>query len=123
MRMYADKQVVAQRRPRGRRGHDLTTLGDAHRASAVQTLRLLADDTRLHLLWHLLDEERSVGDLVTLVERPSPAVSQHLAKLRMGGLVRTRREGTQIFYRLATDHVRELVQDVVAHAQHLEETP
>lgn len=50
-------------------------------------------------------------------------MSQHLAKLRMGGLVRTRREGTQIFYRLATDHVRELVQDVVAHAQHLEETP
>lgn len=101
--------------------HDLSRLDDVHRATAAATLRLLADETRLHLLWHLRSEERSVGDLCRLVGRPSPAVSQHLAKLRMGGLVRTRRHGTQIFYRLATGHVRELVEDVVAHAQHLEE--
>ncbi len=118
MRMYADKQVAASA---ARPGHDLTQLVDEHRAGAVRTLRLLADETRLHLLWHLRGEERSVSDLCRLVDRPSPAVSQHLAKLRMGGLVRTRRKGTQIFYRLATDHVRELVEDVVAHAQHLEE--
>lgn len=121
--MHADKQVVAQRSPAdGRRpGHDLSVLDELHRADAVATLRLLADETRLHLLWHLRDAERSVNDLGRLVGRPSPAVSQHLAKLRLGGLVRTRRDGTQIFYRVATDHVRELVEDVVAHAQHLEE--
>ena len=121
--MHADKQVVAPRRPDDARrpGHDLSVLDDLHRADAVATLRLLADETRLHLLWHLRDAERSVNDLGRLVGRPSPAVSQHLAKLRLGGLVRTRRDGTQIFYRVATDHVRELVEDVVAHAQHLEE--
>lgn len=107
--------------PRGRPGHDLSRLDQVHRDGAVATLRLLADDTRLQLLWHLRNEERAVNDLAGLVARPSPAVSQHLAKLRLGGLVRTRREGTQVFYRLATDHVRELVADVVAHAQHLEE--
>ena len=115
-------QVVRPRDGAPRRpGHDLTRLDETHRADAVRTLRLLADETRLHLLWHLRDAERSVNDLGRLVGRPSPAVSQHLAKLRMGGLVRTRRDGTQIFYRIATDHVRELVEDVVAHAQHLEE--
>jgi ArsR family transcriptional regulator len=120
--MSADTQVPGPRDGEPRRpGHDLTRLDDAHRADAVRTLRLLADETRLHLLWHLRDAERSVNDLGRLVERPSPAVSQHLAKLRLGGLVRTRREGTSIYYRLATDHVRELVEDVVAHAQHLEE--
>ena len=122
--MNADKQVVAPRRPGDaprRPGHDLSVLDELHRADAVATLRLLADETRLHLLWHLRDAERPVNDLARLVGRPSPAVSQHLAKLRMGGLVRTRRDGTQIFYRIATGHVRELVEDVVAHAQHLEE--
>ncbi len=102
-------------------GHDLSELTEPTRDVAVQTLRLLADSTRLHVLWHLRDGERSVGDLVRLVDRPSPAVSQHLAKLRMGGLVRTRRDGTQIIYRLATDHVGGLVDDVVAHAQHIED--
>jgi DNA-binding transcriptional ArsR family regulator len=116
--MYADNKVSVRRRAEG---HDLSALTEPIRDVAVQTLRLLADSTRLYLLWHLRGGERSVGDLVRLVDRPSPAVSQHLAKLRMGGLVRTRREGTQIFYRLATEHVGGLVDDVVAHAQHIEE--
>ena len=116
--MYADKQVsVHGARP----GHDLTLLAEGTRQTAAGILRLLSDETRLHLLWHLRDGERGVGDLCDAVGRPSPAVSQHLAKLRMGGLVRTRREGTRIYYRLATDHVGELVTDVVAHAQHLED--
>jgi DNA-binding transcriptional ArsR family regulator len=45
-------------------------------------------------------------------------VSQHLAKLRMARLVRTRREGTQVFYRLENDHVRQLVTDAVHNAEH-----
>jgi DNA-binding transcriptional ArsR family regulator len=102
-------------------GHDLSVLTPPVGEVAVGTLRLLADDTRLRLMWHLRAGERCVGDLVRLVDRPSPAVSQHLAKLRSGGLVRTRREGTQIFYRLASDHIGALVEDVVAHAQHLEQ--
>jgi DNA-binding transcriptional ArsR family regulator len=119
MRMYADTKMRSSTEARP---HDLSVLTDPTRDAAARTLRLLSDATRLHLLWHLRESERAVGDLCRAVDRPSPAVSQHLAKLRLGGLVLTRREGTQIFYRLATDHVRELVVDVVAHAQHLEET-
>lgn len=116
--MYADSKVPQQA---ARSGHDLSVLTPADRAAAAATLRLLADETRLHLLWHLRSGERGVNDLSEAVGRPSPAVSQHLAKLRLGGLVRTRRDGTRVFYRLATDHVGELVTDVVAHAQHLED--
>jgi len=45
-------------------------------------------------------------------------VSQHLAKLRMARLVRTRREGTTIFYSLDNDHVGQLVTDAVFNAEH-----
>jgi ArsR family transcriptional regulator len=100
--------------------HDLTVLDDPARDAAAATLRLLGDGTRLTLLWQLRAGELAVGDLARRVRRPSPAVSQHLAKLRLAGLVTTRREGTTIYYRLGTEHVRRLVEDVVAHAQHLE---
>ena len=45
-------------------------------------------------------------------------MSQHLAKLRMARLVRTRRDGTQIFYQLENDHVRQLIVDAVHNAEH-----
>ena len=51
----------------------------------------------------------SVGKLVELCEQSQSSVSQHLGKLRAGGLVRTRREGTTIYYRLADDGVRQLI--------------
>ena len=79
---------------------------------------MLADATRIQLLWALADREMSVNDLATRVAKPAPSVSQHLAKLRMARLVRTRREGTQVFYRLENDHVRQLVTDAVFNADH-----
>jgi ArsR family transcriptional regulator, zinc-responsive transcriptional repressor len=45
-------------------------------------------------------------------------VSQHLAKLRMSRLVRTRRDGTTIYYSLDNDHIRQLVADAVFNAEH-----
>ena len=79
---------------------------------------MLADATRVQLLWALIDGELSVNDLAECVGKPAPSVSQHLAKLRMARLVRTRREGTQVFYRLENDHVRQLVTDAVFNAEH-----
>ncbi len=85
---------------------------------AVEVFRMLADATRVRLLWALLDHECPVAELAQLVGKPSPAVSQHLAKLRMARLVATRRQGTQVFYRIANDHVRQLVLDAVFNAEH-----
>jgi ArsR family transcriptional regulator, zinc-responsive transcriptional repressor len=85
---------------------------------AVEVFRMLADGTRVRLLWLLLDEESPVGDLAQAVGKPQAATSQHLAKLRLARLVSTRRQGNQVFYRLANDHVRQLVIDAVHHAEH-----
>lgn len=85
---------------------------------AVEVLRMLADPTRLRLLWALLDAELPVNELAEAVDRPAAGVSQHLAKLRMARLVQTRRQGTSVFYRIDNDHVRQLVEDAIHHAEH-----
>jgi DNA-binding transcriptional ArsR family regulator len=84
----------------------------------VEVFRMLADATRIRVLWALTEGELSVNELAEKVGKPAPSVSQHLAKLRMARLVRTRREGTTIFYSLENEHVRQLVVDAVFNAEH-----
>lgn len=89
-------------------------------AAAVGVMKLLADGTRLRLL-HVLgtDGEHSVTELADVVPATTAGVSQHLAKLRLGGLVLTRREGNRIYYRLANEHVGTLVAEALMQADHL----
>ncbi|MGL6237132.1 MAG: ArsR/SmtB family transcription factor [Segniliparus sp.] len=84
----------------------------------VETFRMLADATRVRVLWALVDRECSVNELAEHVGKPAASVSQHLAKLRMARLVKTRKEGVQVFYRLENDHVRQLLTDAVFNAEH-----
>jgi DNA-binding transcriptional ArsR family regulator len=87
--------------------------------SAVGMLKLLGDETRLRIIWALLDGEHSVNELAELVGAQAAGVSQHLAKLRLARLVRTRRDGTRIFYVADDVHVRRLVEEVLSHADHI----
>src|SRR4029450_10944689 len=59
---------------------------------AAESFRLLADPTRIKVLWALLQGESSVACLAELAGAAPTAVSQHLAKLRLAGLVNGRRE-------------------------------
>jgi DNA-binding transcriptional ArsR family regulator len=87
--------------------------------AAVQTLKLLADDTRLRIIWNLLHGEHSVNELADHLSMQAAAVSHHLAKLRLAGVVTTRREGNRIYYAAHDDHVEALVQEALHHAEHL----
>lgn len=87
-------------------------------ALAVEVFRMLADGTRVQILWALRNGELSVNDIAITIGKPGPSVSQHLAKLRMARLVSTRRGGTQIFYQVENDHVRQLVLDAIYNAEH-----
>jgi DNA-binding transcriptional ArsR family regulator len=106
LRMNADTEACRRRLP-----NDQVDL-------VVEVFRMLADATRVQVLWALVDREMSVNDLATHVGKPAPSVSQHLAKLRMARLVRTRRVGTTIFYSLDNDHIGQLVTDAVFNAEH-----
>ena len=84
----------------------------------VEIFRMLADPTRIQVLWALTGAELSVNELAERVGKPAPSVSQHLAKLRMARLVHTRRSGTTIFYSLENEHIHQLVTDAVFNAEH-----
>lgn len=86
---------------------------------AAEVFRMLADPTRVRLLWALVGREMSVNELIAHVGKPGPTVSQHLAKLRLAHLVQTRKVGTSVYYRPANDHVEQLVTDAVHNAEHL----
>jgi DNA-binding transcriptional ArsR family regulator len=81
---------------------------DALRQSAdgaTAFLRTLANPDRLLLLCQLTEGERCVSDLEFDTGIPQPTLSQQLAVLRREDLVATRRDGKQIFYRIADDRV------------------
>ncbi|MBC7678606.1 MAG: helix-turn-helix transcriptional regulator [Pseudorhodobacter sp.] len=88
---------------------------------AAESFRMLADVTRVKLLWALLQGESSVTCLAELVGASPTAVSQHLAKLRLARLVKTRREGTFVFYSAADVHVRRLLDEALYHADHADQ--
>ncbi|MDR0783030.1 MAG: metalloregulator ArsR/SmtB family transcription factor [Propionibacteriaceae bacterium] len=85
---------------------------------AVEVFRLLADGTRIRLLWALSGGELTVSALAQIVGKAQPSVSQHLAKLRMARLVRARRDGLQVYYSLQNEHIERLVTDAVLNAEH-----
>ncbi|MEU4245528.1 metalloregulator ArsR/SmtB family transcription factor [Actinoplanes sp. NPDC026619] len=87
-------------------------------AAAAVALALLGDVTRLRLAVRLLDGEQDVTTLTEAVGAARPAVSQHLAKLRLAGLVATRRDGRRVLYTLADQHVRKLVAEAIFTAEH-----
>ncbi|QFZ17920.1 ArsR/SmtB family transcription factor [Saccharothrix syringae] len=87
---------------------------------AAESFRLLADPTRIKVLWALLQGESSVACLAEVAGAAPTAVSQHLAKLRLAGLVKGRREGTFVYYSAANDHVKGLLAQALFHADHVD---
>lgn len=78
----------------------------------------LSDASRVRIISTLLDEEMSVGVLADKLEMSESAVSHQLRGLRQMHLVRVRRQGRRMFYRLDDDHVRQLFLMGVDHVEH-----
>lgn len=95
---------------------EMPTPADVEVASGA--FKLLADSNRIRILWALLQGESSVNCLAELIGASPSVVSQHLAKLRLAGLVHGRREGTFVYYTAADQHVRALLTEALFHADH-----
>lgn len=76
---------------------------------ASDFLKALSHENRLLLLCLLAEKERSVSDLENILSLRQPTVSQQLARLRLDGLVTTRRDGKAIYYSIANDDVRQVI--------------
>lgn len=72
----------------------------ANAGVASQLLKILANPDRLLLLCQLAEGERNVGELQETLGIVQPTLSQQLGVLRREGLVATRRDGKQIYYRI-----------------------
>lgn len=84
----------------------------------AEVFRMLADATRIRIILALRAGELSVNNLAELVDRSPAAVSQHLAKLRWGKVVRVRQDGNRMYYRLADEHASRLVTEAILQAEH-----
>lgn len=81
----------------------------ARAGEAAGFLKALSHEGRLMILCHILEGEKSVTELEDLIGARQSAVSQQLSRLRLEGLVATRREGKVIFYSIADTRVKLLV--------------
>ncbi|MDT9595400.1 metalloregulator ArsR/SmtB family transcription factor [Nocardioides zeae] len=88
--------------------------------SIAATLQALATPSRLLILDRLRHSPATVGELVDAVGMEQPAVSQQLRLLRNLGLVTGEREGRSIVYALHDDHVAQLLDEAIYHAEHLQ---
>lgn len=88
---------------------DLSLL-QAAAGQASELLKALANRDRLLLLCQLSQGEAAVGALESLTGIRQPTLSQQLTVLRGGGLVSTRREGKQVFYRIASPEALAVLQ-------------
>ena len=79
---------------------------------------LLADPTRVRMLWALRDAELDVSSLAGIASCRPTVASQHLSKLRFAGLVEGERHGQRVVYRLRGGHVRALLDEALFHADH-----
>ncbi|MCC6510636.1 MAG: helix-turn-helix transcriptional regulator [Pirellulaceae bacterium] len=77
--------------------------------------RALGDVNRLRLLSVLSRQEMCVTELTEMLHDNLPAISQRLKLLRAERLVRTRRQGKHVFYRLADEHIAHLISNGLAH--------
>lgn len=77
---------------------------------AADFLKSLANENRLLILCHLSEGEVSVSELEVCLGLRQPTLSQQLARLRNDDLVTTRRDGKTIYYSLASDEVRQMLE-------------
>lgn len=85
--------------------------------TAAARFGMLASTVRLHIVWLLAQGPRDVGSLAEEVGATPQVVSQHLAKLRLAGLVHARREGRHQVYLVDDRHLATVVRGMMAHLE------
>jgi DNA-binding transcriptional ArsR family regulator len=97
----------------------ITTMLDTHTESSIAELadlfRLLGDHTRLRIVLACVDEPIAVSDIATQLELSGSLVSHHLRLLRAARIVKAERQGKQVFYAAADQHISRVLADMLEH--------
>lgn len=90
-------------------------LDDDQSVELAEMFRLLGEASRLRIVLACLRQPTSVGAIAEQVGLTMSLVSHHLRLLRAARLLRAVRQGKQVFYSVADDHVRCVIEDMVEH--------
>ena len=88
---------------------------DDHIQELAYIFRLLGDANRLKVIMTCRDESVAVGDIVKKTGLSQPLVSHHLRLLKAARLLRSEKQGKQVFYMLLDDHVKCVIEDMLTH--------
>ena len=83
----------------------------------AELFKAFADSTRIKILYLLFEEEHCVGDIASDVGVSQSAISHQLKLLKQIKLVKSRREGKTIYYALADDHVKTIINMAKEHLE------
>lgn len=81
----------------------------------TELFRIFGDSTRVRILYVLFESEMCVCDIASLLGLTQSAVSHQLRALKNARLVKSRREGKTVFYSLADDHVKTIIDQGLEH--------
>ena len=83
----------------------------------AELFKVFGDSTRIRILFALFDEERCVTDIAKALAITQSAISHQLKILKQSKLIKSRRDGKQIYYALADDHVRSIIDQGLEHVE------
>ncbi|TYP56763.1 ArsR/SmtB family transcription factor [Thermosediminibacter litoriperuensis] len=89
-----------------------------HMGDLAELFKVLADETRVKIVYLLSKEELCVCDIAAILGMTISNVSHHLRVLRVAHLVKFRREGKQVYYSLDDDHVIQIIKEGFEHVNH-----
>ena len=81
----------------------------------AELFKVFGDSTRIKILYVLFESEMCVNDIATVLNMTSSAISHQLRVLKQSQLIKFRRDGKSIFYSLADDHVRTILDQGMDH--------
>ena len=97
------------------RGRLAPELDEDRTAELAEMFRLMGDGSRLRIILACLGEPVCVGDIAERLGLSGSLVSHHLRLLRAARVLRAKRQGKQVFYSVADEHIRCVLYDMVDH--------
>lgn len=96
----------------------LPQINEVTAARAAELFRALGDASRIQIVSALIDNEINVGELAKVAGISESAASHQLRTLRQMRLVKTRKQGREVYYSLDDDHITDLIQRAIDHVVH-----
>lgn len=81
--------------------------------SVAALFKQMSDSTRLRILWLLCHCEECVSNISAAMQMSDPAVSHHLSVLKKSGLITSRRDGKEVYYKIADNEQTKLLHEVM----------